>query len=228
MPGFDDSWAEGVSARGWPSALARAVRADPRALATQRAVASLRAWRRAPSGSQERGWLEAVAEALVALPGRSRPESPVALPGRSRPESPVDPRPSPDEPRPVDEPPTAPLLLPPPTAALPRSSESTETLVPAFRDPSPGRPPASGLRVRALAQRLGPLADEILPLPVARRAPRFWARWREVGGDGGIPREAIEALLEHADTRPLLLGGIIAEVLEADLNSVLEFLEPLD
>ncbi|MEO1228224.1 MAG: hypothetical protein AAFZ18_04900 [Myxococcota bacterium] len=236
MPGFDDSWAQAVSSSGWPSALVRAVRADPRALATRRAIDSLREWRLAPPGSRERQWLEDVAEALLALPGRVQDENPAdhSLPV-------PDPEPPDDEaPSPPEEPPTAPLLLPvprpgetpplvpppaPPPGPPPPPSESTETLVPAYRGPPSPRPPASGVRVRALAERFGPLADEILPLPVQRRSRRFWARWREVNGDGGIPREAVESLLRRAGSRPELLAGIIAEVLEADLASVIEFLD---
>ncbi len=79
MGPFDDAWAEAVAEPQWPERLVEAVRRDPGALATVRAVRTLRAWRRELDGPDtDAAWaarraLERVGAALLEPDRAERP-----------------------------------------------------------------------------------------------------------------------------------------------------------
>lgn len=90
------------------------------------------------------------------------------------------------------------------------------------------RPRAAMQQVRAMYDLLLPLCLELVPLPVERRARRFWARWREVAGVHGVRREVLEELLRSAKDVQTLACGLIAETQSVDLRSVEALVERLE
>lgn len=196
---FDDAWADAIADIVWPERLVEAVQQDPAALATDRAVRSLRSWRAtvrsgAPGAKKAAGHLEAIGEALAGPPLEASDEDRSALETE--------------------------VLKALPTEAPTRPEAS--------KHPTPAqRPPAAEVQVRAMASALWPLADEIIPLARQRRARRFWARWREVAGDRGVRREFVEALLARVEDRKELLAQLIAEVHSVDPDSVAAHLHQL-
>lgn len=81
MGPFDDAWAEAVASSLWPRRLVEAVRIDPAALASARAIRTLRGWRQALSGDdpdaarEARDGLRRVAAALAEPVERDAPRA---------------------------------------------------------------------------------------------------------------------------------------------------------
>ena len=92
---FDDAWADAIDDAVWPEYLTQAIRIDPSALATARAVETLRNWRKdvlSPSTPEEAqtasNALEAVANALLnpePEPPKGRVSTPATIPPHQAP-----------------------------------------------------------------------------------------------------------------------------------------------
>lgn len=109
----------------------------------------------------------------------------------------------------------APPQMPPPRGVVQRSRIQLHE-----DDDEPALPAASMLKVKPLYTAILPLCRELVPLPIERRSRRFWTHWRDVSGNKGVRRAAVEALLAQAGDADGMAAALIAEVQSVDPQSV--------
>lgn len=240
-PGWDNP----ISDEDWPTALLRALRQDVGAIASPRAIATLRQWQAAlDSPDLER---RREAQRRLSAVGAALLQPPAALDDTDDNAFTVDAFPAPVSPRFAahEDHPAQPVRLDSAAAAILSSPAVAEDYSAANLDDEAGtvdavqraavasavhaeRPRAAMHHVRSLYATLKPFADELMPLAFERRSRRFWARWREVAGDYGVRRPFVEELLRTSDDANALVCALIAEVQAVDPASVADLIERLD